>query len=102
MPKATKRLSVSHPLLGSDVAAFHEQAQDLVERHADLAELVRQVEQRAVLPVPAGEAQIAVEDGDALLHLVERDLEEVAIVLQRLGGIVQQAVRVARRCCRCA
>ena len=71
-----------------------EVAQDLVERDADLAHLVGQVEQRAVLPVPAGQPEILVEDGDALLHLVERDLQQVAIVLQRLGGVVEQPERV--------
>ena len=48
----------------------------------------------AVLTVPAGEAEILVEDGDALFHLVERDLQQVAIVLQRLGRVVEQPERV--------
>ena len=77
-----------------DVAAPRQMPQDLVERDADLAHLVGQVEQHAVLPVPAGQAEILVEDGDALLHLVERDLQEVAIVLQRLGRVVEQPERV--------
>ena len=80
-----------HALIRADVAALGQKAQDVVERDADLAHLVGQVEQHPVLAVPADQAKIPVEDGDALFHLVERDLQQVAIVLQGLGGVVQQA-----------
>ena len=68
-----------------------EKTEDVVKRNADPAHLVRQVEQKAVLPVPAGQPEILVEDGDALFHLVECDLQKVAVVLQRLGRVIEQA-----------
>ena len=97
LPKVGQAVEHGDPRLRRDVAALGEVAQDPVERDADLAHLVGQVEQRAILPVPAGQPEILVEDGDALLHLVERDLQQVAVVLQRLGGVVEQAERVLRR-----
>ena len=100
LPKLVSRLRIVTRASGRDVAALGQVAQDLVERDADLAHLVGQVEQRAVLPVPAGQPEILVEDGDALFHLVERDLQQVAVVLQRLGRVVEQAERVAARRCR--
>ena len=64
-----------------------------VERRADLAELGRQIEQLAELPVPADQPHVLVEHAQAVPHLVERRLQQVAVVLQRLGGIVEQAQR---------
>ena len=61
-----------------------------VKRHADLAELGRKVEEVAIAPVPADEAEILVEHADALRHLVERDLHEVARVLDRFRRVVEQ------------
>ncbi len=74
---------------GIEIAALNEQVEDLAQRHANLAKLLRQVEQRPILAVPAGQPEIAVEDGDALRHLVERDLQQVAILLQCLRCVVQ-------------
>ena len=100
LPKVGQAVEHGHPGVRRNVAALGKVAQDAVERDADLAHLVGQVEQRPVLPVPAGQPEIPVEDGDALFHLVERDLQQVAIVLQRLGGVVEQAERILRAICR--
>ena len=56
-----------------------------------------QVEQRAELAVdPAGSVRrVAIEHGDAFLHLVERRLQQIAILLQRFGSVIQQAVGFA-------
>ena len=76
---------------GAEVAALGAAAQDLVERRADAAELRRQVQQLAELPVPADQPHVLVEHAETVAHLVQRRLQQVAVVLQRLGGIVQQA-----------
>ena len=76
---------------GAEVAALGAGAQDPVERHADPAQLRRQVQQLAELPVPADQPHVLVEHAEAVAHLVERRLQQVAVVLQRLGGIVEQA-----------
>ena len=77
----------------AEVAALRAGAQDSVERHADAAELRRQVQQLAELPVPADQPHVLVEHAEAVAHLVERRLQQVAVVLQRLGGVVEQPQR---------
>ena len=66
------------------LSAFRQIAEDFGDRHADLPHLVGQTEQAAILPVPADQPEVLVEDGDALFHLVERRLQQVAVLLQRL------------------
>ena len=78
---------------GAEVAALGARAQDAIERCADPTELGRQVEKLAELPVPADQLHVLVEHAQAVPHLVERRLQQVAIVLQRLGGIVEQLQR---------
>ena len=75
---------------GAEVAALGAGAQDPFERHADPAELGRQVQQLAELAVPADQLHVLVEHAQAVAHLVERRLQQVAVVLQRLGRIVEQ------------
>ena len=97
LPKLVKRLSDRDPRFRRDLAALRQHAAALrraTRRPGPSRPAGRK--QRAILPVPAGQPEILVEDGDALLHLVERDLQEVAIVLQRLGRVVEQAEGVAR------
>ena len=77
----------------AEVAALGARAQNAVERRADLTELGRQVEQLAELAVPADQPHVLVEHAQAVAHLIERRLQQIAIVLQRLGGVVEQAQR---------
>ena len=68
-------------------------AHDLVEADADAAASRRQVEELAELPVPAHQAQVLVEHRDALAGVVERRLQDVAVVLDRRGGVVEELER---------
>ena len=68
-------------------------AQDLVERDADAGQLRRQVEDFAELPVPADQLQVLVEHRDALAHVVERGLQDFAVVVDRRVGVVEQLER---------
>jgi hypothetical protein len=63
---------------------------DLIERHAEAADARRQIEHLAEFAVPADELEVAVEHRDALMHLVERRLQQIAVVLNGFGGIVQE------------
>ena len=56
-------------------------------------ELRRQVEDLAELPVPADQLQVLVEHRDALAHVVERGLQDFAVVVDRGVGIVEQLER---------
>ena len=88
--------AVGHELVdvaGAEVAALGAGAQDPVERRADAAELGRQVQELAELPVPADQLHVAVEHAQAVAHLVERRLQQVAVVLQRFGRVVEQLER---------
>ena len=78
---------------GAERAAFAVVAQDFVEPDADAGERERQVEDFAELPVPADELQVLVEHRDALAHVVERGLQDFAVVLDRRIGIVEQLER---------
>ena len=69
------------------------EAQDLVERDADAGEPMRQIEDFAELPVPADQLQVLVEHGDALAHVVERGLQDFAVVVDRRIGVVEQLER---------
>ena len=53
----------------------------------------RQVEDLAELPVPADQLQVLVEHRDALAHVVERGLQDLAVVLDRRVGVVEQLQR---------
>ena len=55
--------------------------------------LVRQIEDFAELPVPADQRQVLVEHGDALAHVIERGLQDFAIVVDRGVGVVEQLER---------
>ena len=74
-------------------AVLGDVAQDVVERDADAGEFMRQVEDFAELPVPADQRQLLVEHGDALAHMIERGLQDFAIVVDRRVGIVEQFQR---------
>ena len=72
------------------VAVLGDVTQNLVERDADPGEAVRQIENLAELPVPANEIEVLVEYGDALAHVVERGLQNLAVVVKRRIGVVEQ------------
>src|SRR6266852_1016964 len=78
-------------------AAFSVEAHDFVEPHADADELRRQIEDFAALPVPADELQVLVEYGNALADVVERRLQDLAVVLDRRVGVVEQLQGRLRR-----
>ena len=75
----------------AEVAALGAVTQDLLQRHADLSEVSREVQEFAVLAVPADQAHVAVEHAEPVAHLIERRLKKVAVVLERLGSIVEQS-----------
>ena len=79
------------------VAVLGDVAQDFAERDADAGQIVRQVENLAELPVPANQAEVLVEHGDALPHVIERRLQHLAVVMDRRVGIVEQLERVLGR-----
>ena len=65
-------------------------AQDVVKRNADAGQFVRQIEHLAELAIPADEMQLLVEHGDALAHVIERGLQNLAVVVDRRIGVVEQ------------
>ena len=69
------------------------ETKDVVEPGADPGELRRQCENLAELPIPADEVQLLVEHGDALPHMVERGLQDLAVVVDGRIGIVEQLER---------
>ena len=69
------------------------EAQDFIESGPDPRELRRKGEDIAELPVPTDQVQVLVEDRDPLADVVERGLENFAVVLDRGIGIVEQLQR---------
>ncbi|MET3256015.1 hypothetical protein ABIA29_006259 [Bradyrhizobium japonicum] len=60
---------------------------------AELDEMRGNVEEIAELPVGADQLQVGVEHRDALAHMVERGLQDLAVEMQRRMGIVEQLQR---------
>ena len=54
---------------------------------------MRQVENFAELPVPANQRQILVEYRNALAHMIQRGLQNLAIVMDRRVRIVEKLQR---------
>ena len=69
---------------------FGDVTQNVVERDADARQFVRQIEDVAELPVPADQGQVLVEHGDALAHVIERGLQDFAVVVDRGIGVVEE------------
>ena len=78
---------------GAHVAAAAVEAQDLGEPGAGADQARRQIEDFAELPVPADQLQVLVEHRDALAHMVERRLQDFAVVLNGGIGVVEQLER---------
>ncbi len=74
-------------------------AQNVLQRRAHPAHVRRQPQQVAELPVPADQLVIAVEDADALAHVVDGRLQQVAVVLDGRRGVVEQLQRPGARGC---
>ena len=66
---------------------------DLLKGRADPRELGRQVEDFAELAVPAHQTQVLVVDRDTLANVVERRLQDLAVVVDRGIGVVEQLQR---------
>src|ERR1700728_344132 len=77
--------------------ALRDMAEDLVERDADAGEPVRQIEDLAELAVPAEQRQLLVEHRDPLPDVVERGLQNLAIVVDRRIGVVEKLERILGR-----
>jgi hypothetical protein len=73
------------------------EAQDVVERSADPGELRRQCEDFTELAIPADEVQILVKHRNALPHMVERGLQDLAIVMNSGVGVVEELERCLGR-----
>ena len=78
---------------GAEFAALGAVADDRLQGHPDLGELRRQIEDLAELAVPTDQAELAIEHRDALADLIESDLQQVAVVLDGGGGVVEQLHR---------
>ena len=78
---------------GVALAMLGDVAQDILERDADAGQFVRQIENFAELPVPADQRQLLVEHGDALPHVIERGLQDFAVVVDRGIGVVEKLQR---------
>src|ERR1700733_11141183 len=65
-------------------------AQNLAERDADPRQFVRQVKNFAELSVPADQRQLLVEHRDALPHVIERGLQDFAVVMDRGISVVEK------------
>ena len=64
---------------------FCVEAQKVIQRGANAGKLRRQCEDLAELAIPAHEVQVFVEYRNALSHMVERGLQDLAIVVGRDG-----------------
>ena len=73
-----------------NVAAIAVEAQDVGQPDADANQARRQIKDLAELPVPADQLQLLVEHRDALTHVVERSLQDFAVVLDRCIGVVEE------------
>ena len=62
----------------------------MIQRGANASKLRRQREDFAELTISAHEVQILVEYCNALPHMIERGLQDLAIVMDRCIGIVEK------------
>ena len=90
-PLGDLRVEVLPSIAGA--ACLRDMAQNFVERDADAGEPVRQIENFAELPVPADQRKLLVEHRDALPHVIERRLQNFAVVVDRRIGVVEQLER---------
>src|SRR6185437_12088836 len=67
--------------------------ENFAQRDAERRQFMRQVEDFAELTVPADEGELLVEHRDALTDVIERGLENFAVVVDRRTGVVEQLER---------
>src|SRR5262249_20198139 len=82
---------ISSLLIGGALLGM--EAQNVVERGAKTSELRGQRKNLAELPIPANKQQILVEYRDALAHVVECGLQDLAVVMNGGVGVVEQLER---------
>ncbi|MNS94050.1 hypothetical protein D3C72_1282530 [compost metagenome] len=82
---------------GVGLAAFGVQAIDGGDGQADVDEADGQIEHLDIAPVPGGQAQVLVHHADALVDVVQGGLQQVAVELDRLRGLVQHPHHVLGR-----
>jgi len=75
------------------LAAAVVETEDVGESNVGPNEARRQIQDFSELSIPAYEMQVLVEYCDALSHMIERGLQDFAIVLNRCVGIVEQFQR---------
>src|SRR5262245_19167523 len=76
-----------------NVAARAIEAQNVGEPDANANQTWRQIKDLTELPVPADQLQFLVKYGNALTNVIERGLQDFAVVLDRRIGIVQELQR---------
>ena len=90
---AIRLATSSSTAAGLLMPALRHVAHDLLQRGSNPPELRRQHQDFAELPVPADELHFLVEHGKALAHMVERGLQQVAIILYGLRGFIEEPQR---------
>ena len=79
--------------VAAELVALGVEADDFVESGSNPDQVRRQVQDLAETPIPADQVQTLVEHGDALADVIERRLQDLAIVLDRRVGVVEQLER---------
>ena len=64
--------------------------EDFRQGNAELHQMRRQRQDFAEMAVGADQLQVGVEHRDALAHMVERGLQDLAVEMRRRMGIVEQ------------
>ena len=75
------------------LAGLRQMTENIVQSNAGPRQFMRKVENLAELPVPANQIEILIEDRNALAHVVERRLQDFAIVVDGGIGIVEEFQR---------
>ncbi|MND48253.1 hypothetical protein D3C80_391690 [compost metagenome] len=79
------------------IAAAGQMLDNFGHRNTDLHHFIRQIKMSTELTVPACQPQILVEHRYALIHLIERNLQKIPILLQGDRRIIKQLPCVTRR-----
>ena len=89
-----QQLDVLLGVAGAVFAVVGVVAEDLVDGGADPDQVVREAEQLQVALVPHHQAQVLVHHADALVDVLDGGLEQGAVELQHLGGLVDDGDHV--------
>src|SRR5262249_538091 len=85
-PLAHQRLRIP----GSEGAAFGVKAENFRKVDTDAYNFMRQLKQFAKLLVPANEVRVLIEYRNTLPHMIERGLQNLAVIVDGGIGIVEQ------------